>query len=515
MPESQVIPLFAHEYEKYQRYYTRKYGRVPEGRLLLFPRTFAEGTREKPYTTLSVDTTEFQDGFTNPPPAFEMNEFDAARIKKNCKWKYLVDREQPKGPVHVTFRGKSLAFTAGPHILVIHFALEGNCRLIPIEDFNEIVSSCQPGSNANRAKAKRLRSFALPSRLVTPGSADTDRTINIHAAVVMEQKVLIVSDFSRMTRLHVISSTRVFSACDLKVNSELWTTRLWAAFPSGPDWMLEPEAALDNLDAWRASTVASMDTMPIFDCLLKTDGPAAGVGAHLANDILFLLVIHPDTPANILCEDAEMYASLREFLLRFMAQWISDGFKRRCGGTANSVNSFDFNYESHTNFLASYVHCFRREWARVDRELYNKYQARGYLDEDHVIGTTYDKPGIPLKVSFRNVNVIHDGKKRYHIIRANTPSFWRQSAAHIPFADVGTAGYQTTVGIASFREVLSNKVNIEEALQNLRPGRPKKVRTKQVGRPRKATTRKKLEKMQNSIGRRRRVAEKENVMEMD
>ncbi|KAJ6523372.1 hypothetical protein B0H19DRAFT_972900, partial [Mycena capillaripes] len=146
--------------------------------------------------------------------------------------------------------------------------------------------------------------------------------------------------------------------------------------------------------------------------------------------------------------------------------------------TANSPNPLDFNYTSNTNFLNSHVRCFRRERVRVERELFNTYQARGYFDEDHTIGSKHFFGGLktctPLQVSYREVNVIHDGKKRYHVIRAKTPPSWRQSHSHIPFVDVAKSGYQTTVGVASFREVLSNKIEINEALENLCAGPPQK-----------------------------------------
>ncbi|KAF7372546.1 hypothetical protein MVEN_00117000 [Mycena venus] len=410
-------------------------------------------------------------------PSFEMNEFDALRFKnkKNQVWKYLVDREQPCGPIHMTFRGKSLAITVGKHILVVHFGLEGFMHLLPRRDYEEIVSQCQPGPNSNRAKAKRLRTFPLPPRFTTPGSAESARTINILAAIEMDEHAIIVSDFRRLTRLHVISSTRIFDSSDLIVNSELWNTSLWSAFPSGPDWMKETVVALEYMDRWRTSVINSDNNTPIFDCLLETTGPAAGVGAHLANDILFFLAIHPDTPANVLCRDAIMYQSMRDFFPPFMAQWISDDFKKRCGGSANSSNPLDFSYTSDTNFIASRVHVFRKAEARVGADLYDRYQSLGLLDENHTIGDVYSKLWNHLPVSYKAVRVIHDGKKRYHVICAKTPSTWRQSKGYIPFADIASSGYQTTVGVVSFREVLSNKINLDESLQKLRPGRPKKV----------------------------------------
>ncbi|KAJ6597339.1 hypothetical protein B0H10DRAFT_752917 [Mycena sp. CBHHK59/15] len=374
MPEAQVLPLFAHEYEKYQHAYYKSKGRVPCGYLKLFPRTFAEGTKGKKggkaYGTLTVDTTEFPPTLQGPAdPAYTMNKFDALRTsKKDCEWKYLVDRIQKPGPVHVTFRGKSLAFTAGQHILVVHFGLEGDTRLIPCRDFEEIVSTCQPGPNPNGSKAEHLRSFPLPSRFITPGSQDSSRTINILAAIIMEEYLIIFSDFCRITRLHVIGAERTFDAADLEVDSLLWKTRLWICFPSGPDWIMETGATW--MDAWRSSMLVQKKTTAMIDVLCQPLGPAAGVGAHLANDLLYLLAMHPDTPAYTFCCDEQSYNALRNFFPVFMAYWVSPEFKRRCGGTPNSVKPFGFNYTSNTNFIAD-VRVFRREDVRVPRDPYN------------------------------------------------------------------------------------------------------------------------------------------------
>jgi hypothetical protein len=150
--------------------------------------------------------------------------------------------------------------------------------------------------------------------------------------------------------------------------------------------MKEPDAALAYLDSWHTAVLEAGNKTSIYDFLLRADGPAAGVGAHPANDILYLVGFYVDTPANEICENDEMYHLLRKFLPDFMAQWTSDDFKKCCGGTANSFNPLDFNYTSNTNFITSYVHVFQREEVRVPRDLYNYYQSRGLLDREHTIG---------------------------------------------------------------------------------------------------------------------------------
>ena len=212
----------------------------PPGYLRIYPRTFAEGTKSKPYGTLTVDDAELSAVACSPSPEgpYPIDMHDAARSPETCPWRYLIDRPQVPGPVHVAFRGKSLAFTAGEvrniwlqithsltsvsqHILVIHFGLEGNLRLVPNADLFEITSVSQPGPNRNAAKAQRLRTFPLPDRFVTPHSQDKGRAVNILAAVIMEEISIIVCDFCRITRLHVISSTRIFDAPDLLVGSKV------------------------------------------------------------------------------------------------------------------------------------------------------------------------------------------------------------------------------------------------------------------------------------------------------
>jgi hypothetical protein len=104
-------------------------------------------------------------------------------------------------------------------LVVIHFALEGHLRLIPRGDLDEIVSTSIPGSNPNKSKAARLHTFPLPDRFIEPGSQERDRTINIFAAIVMQEKAIIISDFSRMVRIHVISRNQSFMDFDIAVDT--------------------------------------------------------------------------------------------------------------------------------------------------------------------------------------------------------------------------------------------------------------------------------------------------------
>jgi hypothetical protein len=106
------------------------------------------------------------------------------------------------------------------HALICHFSLEGNMLLLSKADFDEIVSTCVPGNNKNPAKAKRLRSFPLPQRFVLPGARRKAlRKINILAAIVMDEDVIIVTDFSRMSQVHIVSSSQILQSPDIQPGS--------------------------------------------------------------------------------------------------------------------------------------------------------------------------------------------------------------------------------------------------------------------------------------------------------
>jgi hypothetical protein len=106
------------------------------------------------------------------------------------------------------------------HALICHFSLEGNMLMLSKADFDEIVSMCVPGNNKNPAKAKRLRLFPLPQRFVHPGACcKAVRKINILAAIVMDKDVIILTDFLRMSQVHIMSSSQILQLPDIQPGS--------------------------------------------------------------------------------------------------------------------------------------------------------------------------------------------------------------------------------------------------------------------------------------------------------
>jgi hypothetical protein len=66
--------------------------------------------------------------------------------------------------------------------------------------------------------------------------------------------------------------------------------------------------ALHGAGDRRADTLAKASTLnpSIFDALTSVDGPAAGVGAQLANDLLYHLGFHPFCPAFTICNSDKL-----------------------------------------------------------------------------------------------------------------------------------------------------------------------------------------------------------------
>ncbi|KAK6977239.1 hypothetical protein R3P38DRAFT_2582166 [Favolaschia claudopus] len=543
MPESQVLRAFLHRIRQIcNKAYLKGY--LGEGGLPShIPRAWAEGTATKAHETFSVDIGDYSESLE--PTQVPVDQHDDKKFAKKAPGRYLLTQQLKDGPVHAAVRGKSLAISAGYHAIVVHFALEGN--LIPMSraKFEEIVADYVPGNNKNKGKANRLRSFSLPSYFLDPGARvrKDDFKINILAAIVMEEDVLVITDFSRMSQIHVVSSGRMLNREDMRPGSELWTSRLWTRFRSAPEWIVETvtDLALAGLDEWRQRIIEDHDVTPILDVLLQVNGPGAGIGQHLANDLLFEMALHPDTPSFSVCSDDSLYAELRAHIPRFMETWKSEMYLERCASTPNTNNPLSFNTGANDHFLATYVRVYRKTRVRVPATLYDLYQSRGLLDPDHIIGTPYRKPwtSTDRQYKFLPVRLFKDSQKnnRYHVILAKPPPTWVKIHTEATlFTDVANTGFATTLGPASFFEPMQNKADPNQLtlLRAGKRGRPPKASlissrpvsqhshtfqeesTGKAGRPCKPLTKKAIKRIMavpRSLPRSSTGDDKENVSE--
>jgi hypothetical protein len=143
--------------------------------------------------------------------------------------------------------------------------LEAHGRWISLEAYKQLISKDMPGPNGDKKKAERLRRFALPNKYIepwSPGGAllwrnrvhkhlsdeegteshgvveheddDADlqkaiRGISAFLAVVCEDRVYVVMDFSRLVRIFVNSREALWSESDMKPSS-------WVSCSLSNDW---------------------------------------------------------------------------------------------------------------------------------------------------------------------------------------------------------------------------------------------------------------------------------------
>ncbi|KAK7019996.1 hypothetical protein R3P38DRAFT_2972301 [Favolaschia claudopus] len=464
MPESDIAKALKHEIEKALRDEAKISQDWPEGHLEILPRSFTVGTNVKSYTTLTVDRGDYLES-QEPLPnlRYYENKWDRVRVPENADWPILRNTNSRLDP-----------FMLPSHVVVCHLGLEATIIPMRVVDYRSLL---RLGIDCD--KAALMRSFVLPERFRDRARHLEDPIVNVFAAVVTANTAFVICDSSRS--FASVSSARrlLVTQDDLLPGSDMWKSRLWKAFPGGPDWVSELPEALACLDHWRDNVLKSgkRKTKCIVDVLTEAKGPG--------------VAIHPDTPSFVLCTDDASFSRLRSHLPIFMARWESPQYLKACAGRTNSLNPFAFNTTSDRNFFSSYVPVYRRTSVRVRRDLYNLYLANGLFDPDHIIGTLYTKPVTLLTNEWKDVPVRFfpaSNTNRYHIINAQVPNGWKTRVEEPMLSDVTNAGFATTLGRASFREQVNNKTDLEQAKLLVHRGRPRKEKTGLPGRPRKTDT---------------------------
>ncbi|KAI0690724.1 hypothetical protein C8T65DRAFT_587704, partial [Cerioporus squamosus] len=462
----------------------------PPGHWRFFFRCHAIGTKTKKYDTLTWDCRDY-DPSVMPTSAqgFKPDPFDEERIKL-AAWRKFRPLLRPliDGPVCVAARGKELVVAAGYHAVRIHLGLEASVFVVSLEDYHALTERCRPGPNKNKAKAKRLRSFKLPSRFVVPGCPtskdEDDRYINIFAAVVCQDCAIIITDFARLVRLHVMSLARLWMYEDLTVGCDMWST-LWDN-DHGPDWACETADAIEHACAWRCELLANPGTpaaeTPIIVSLYAVQTVFNGLGKHTANDFLHLLGVWPGMPTIQLCSDKGLFNRFLQVLVRYMGLWSSDRFLEVVAPPANHPNPFAFNYRSHRDYISKFVHVYRKSFVNVSSEFYNQLVASGLLDPSHTIGMwchceTFNVSTAALTECSYKVLPVYIYKlgsvKFYSVIRARRPDTWRYALNDQRVTpDMRRLANNTTVGMASFREMVQN---VQDVSVPWKAGRKKTV----------------------------------------
>ncbi|RDX40700.1 hypothetical protein OH76DRAFT_1412800 [Lentinus brumalis] len=475
-------------------------GTLLRGSIVIFPRVFAEGTDRKPYTSCTVLNLGYNHWLEPPPSAYEICPRDERRSRKQPWEDYLKPWEE--GAVHVVARGKELLVAAGYHALRINLGLEAFGCIIPRDAFDSIVAEDVPGTNKDKAKAERLRSFVIPSQLVVPEArrhkkrADGSQLINIFAAVVCEKEVFLVSDFARLVRITIISIPRHWEERDLRPGSLLWP-QIWDK-EHGPDWLREPEAAAASVLEWRAQILHKNDLgTSLLKELCLNQVYFNGLGKHTATDFLFSLGLWPGTPPVLICQDDTTFQSFVIALRHYMELWVSDAFRRECLSSPNLQSPFAFNHWADLRYTRRYLWVYRKAEVKMPVEQYNMYARLGLLDKEHIIGGAYVpnygqlahgtlcKRGVPVHVYIDPHGTAKKPYKVYTIVLAKRPDDWGfawNESRPVPADDVRLAGMATTIGPASFHMFKQNQH--DRRLPGL-PGKIPKEKRAGPGRPAK------------------------------
>ncbi|KAI0324990.1 hypothetical protein GY45DRAFT_1375105 [Cubamyces sp. BRFM 1775] len=523
MPELDILHGFEYQTLRAIKQWERLRGRPFNARIQLFPRVFALGTKNKPYTTCTVEQSElfnYTEDLEPPPADYQPAPQDIVRSKGKPYEPYL--KPLHTGALQVKVRGKEIVFAAGYHALRVHFGLEGTIIMVPTTAYEKMVQTDCPGNSKEKHRADRMRSFVVPPELTVPGARplpkSSQQTIAIFAAIVGEEETIIVVDHNRLTRLNVMSLNRPWCSADLQPDSQLWPS-LWSA-NHGPDWIYEADLARAMVDVWRRATLAidtscipellellpatlklSMDDLcalvtkaqrasSILAALVSIQEAFNGYGQHTATDLLHSLVIWPGMPPREVCADEQMYAALRAGLSVYASQYVSAEFRTRCLSIPNHTAALTFNYKSDINYINQYLHVYRKCTVRMRADLYNKYAMVGLFDTKHVIGAPYVAHQSQLAfVQYKRDVPVYEYKSGsttlYSVIRAARPLEWigAESVPAVP-SDVRDAGFATTIGPASFHAFKQNQYDWQSVAT--KGGRKRMERTGKPGRPAKA-----------------------------
>ena len=98
-----------------------------------------------------------------------------------------------------------------------------------IEAYKQITDEDTPGpsnnpqltAEENAERARLMRSFKIPSKYSVEGARNPPKTVNILAAFVADDWAWALSDFVRLSNLHVISRDTAWQASDFVVTSEV------------------------------------------------------------------------------------------------------------------------------------------------------------------------------------------------------------------------------------------------------------------------------------------------------
>ncbi|KAH9915222.1 uncharacterized protein B0H18DRAFT_915084 [Fomitopsis serialis] len=510
MPEYPEYQAFAHHVRTFAAQYKRTHaGAAPTGYVQLVPRTFALGTTRRPYVTCTVDTSAYT-GSTDLPNDIQLHEHDVRRAVGQ-PYAYLLRPQQPH-EVFVAVRGKQIAFAMGRDCYSIHLGLEGHIHPVTPEQWEQILAQDVEGPNEDEDRAEKMRQFRVPPHLIPAGTSKVmDRRVTVLMALHYGDLVWLLIDFARLVRIRVISDDSPWTEDDMVPGGPIWQF-----YGDGPDLNLEPERFLKNLDAYRLRIQAGFESRkwsqaPIVEWLCGRGDICNGIGRHLSIDFVHFCGLAPNTPAFRVFK--YHYDDFRHLLIEYMAQWVSDRYKKDCCGLVNSSALFAWNRTSNRKYRQAYLLVFRKAEATVAVDVYNRHARNGNLDPDHVLGKPYSEEKAMKFLSSNRERILHvpvyhmedKSINAYTIVVAKSPVRWFDAVkGKLRLAkDVIECGRASKVGVSEFNAMNQNMPDPDEAiLERSRGGRRKVEKTGRRGRPAKAPRIADLRKLEKPVPQR-------------
>ncbi|THU98734.1 hypothetical protein K435DRAFT_660314 [Dendrothele bispora CBS 962.96] len=456
---------------------------ITTGYMRIHPCTFACGTKTKPYTTATWDSSRYNPDLEPPPLDLQQltgDEYDRECLKES-DYRVFQSFMNPKvpGPVVIATRGKYTAIASGLHCAVISWGLEAHLVGMPTSVYDAITAVSHPGKNPDIKKRNKLRTFLIPPEFIEPDSKplkkDEDtRSVTTFLAIITPTWVWTICDFSRLVRFHIISLSRVWNKEDLSPSSELWPV-IWSKLKCGPDWRYEYELVRPYLDAWRLSILDKQSDRCIAHAMEDDSMTFSPFGKHLISDGLHYLGIYPGMPAFSICESDSLYEALVSGLSSYICFLFSAKTLSLIAVRMNSLNPFAFNVNADTEYTNFYMLVFRKGYSNVPVALFNRFVEQGLLDPNHTIGKLFYLSILindPLR-KFVVLPVWIRGKF-YTVIRAKVPDNWTGGNALLTAEDHRQAGYVTTIGPENFHETKANNTNLKGEIKG-HPGRPAKA----------------------------------------
>ncbi|KZV62526.1 hypothetical protein PENSPDRAFT_591298, partial [Peniophora sp. CONT] len=371
----------------------------------IFPSLFASGTRQKPWTTCTVNRDKYDPASEPIPADYRPNVWDTGRARDQ-PYEYLLKPLEPGRFFH-RVKGKHLAVGAGYHTATIHFGLEAHPVIFTRAQWEELVSNPTiSGANKDPEKAERLRRFVIPESFINPNAAPkkngSPRTVTILFAVHFPDHVWALVDFSRLARFHIVSHAQHVDGSMFEPLSHNWES-LFKVYGDGPDWILQTEAAQQSLHDWRAKVIAGLSPgmLPIVAELNVNNKVFAGIGRHLANDLCHHVPVHPLMPVILVCKSDYLFDLLSEVLPEYMRLFADKpNFLRKVAPPTSiprpdtpdmpandSSSPFVYKHTIQLKYRNLAVHVFRvSQCERVGKALYIRMVAQGLLDSSFVLG---------------------------------------------------------------------------------------------------------------------------------